>query len=266
MPARRYVLGKRKRGRSAVSRAIGRARMRTGRSVRRRIKTSMLGTLGVHRFRRYVNGFNGWTSTASNDLSTDGTLVMSSVNNGSSSSANTYMETPFSLKFRFIDLKNESEFTSMFDAYRITGVMFTIQMINNPNATWALNSTGSQPGNTDNFYPRLYYAIDNDDANTESVSQIKERASCRNVVLRPNRVIKIWIPRPTTLTDVSGGTNKYASMKRSPWLDIAADTVDHYGLKGAIEYLGLTPPYASTAQLWKYKLEARYYFQCKDVR
>lgn len=49
----------------------------------------------------------------------------------------------FSTDFIFGDLPNFGEFTTLFDSYMITGVMFQIKMISNPYSAYPINGTTS---------------------------------------------------------------------------------------------------------------------------
>lgn len=252
MPIKRKFKG------TSRSRPFKRTAFRRRTTMRRMRRVRRVG-IGIHKYKRYVTGLQAWTTNTTNSLSVDGSMVMSSVVNQS--------ETDFAMGFRFTDLKNMTEFSNLYDQYKITGVKFMIQMINSPDASTGPNGGGAGNFNRTNFYPRLHWAIDRDDALVESVSQIKERQRSRNCVMRPNKIVKIWIPAPTALQSVaSGGSSSTvtAGLKSAPWLDIAQNQVTHYGLKCGIEYLGLTPDTAN--QLWYYKIEAQYYFKCKDVR
>lgn len=168
----------------------------------------------------------------------------------------------FALDFRLSDIPNQGEFSVLFDNYIITGVMFQIKLITNPDA----NYIPSQSTNgACNFYPTIWYVPDHDDNATVTLAQIKEFEKVRHKVLYPNRETNVML-RPTTLAGIYNGvTTGYAVNKRRAWLDMANPSIPHYGLKCVIDFEGITMP-ATTDQRYNFKINAKYFFKCKGVR
>jgi hypothetical protein len=168
----------------------------------------------------------------------------------------------FTFQFSLSDLPNVAEFTTLFDQYMITGVMLQIKMVNNPDGEYVIN-TNPLTGNNASFYPTLWYVADHDDRDTVSLAQIKEFDKVRHKVLRPNTEINIML-RPTTLTQIyrSALTTGYACNFKRQWLDVANTDIPHYGCKCVIDFEGVTPAVLQ----FDFKINARYFFKCKNVR
>lgn len=169
----------------------------------------------------------------------------------------------FAIHFALEDLPNVAEFVNLFDSYMITGVMLQIKMISNPYSAYPVNgSTSSATINSNNFFPTIWYVADHDDTSTLSLAAIKEYDRVRHKVLRPNAETNIML-RPTTLSQLyrTSVTTGYSENRKRTWLDIAQINVPHYGFKAVIDFEGLDPVGSFT-----FKINAKYYFRCKNVR
>jgi len=165
-----------------------------------------------------------------------------------------------SFGFTLDDLPNVTEFSTLFDQYRILMVKFTIKMINVPEAYYIPNATGITSAN---IYPTIWISTDHDDTAVATVAQLKEYARVKHKVLSPNREVSIMC-RPSVLiqayrTAVSTG---YATSFKQ-WLDMAQTNTRYYGVKMAIDFEGFAPPVGTAYQ---FSINAKYYFQCKGVR
>lgn len=133
-------------------------------------------------------------------------------------------------------LPNITEFSNLFDVYRIRRVTIKLRLVQPPEAT-------NTPA-TSQFYPDVYVTVDHDDATIPpSVDSVLQYGKCKRGVLRPNR----WFTYsfyPTTSIQLYRGptTTGYAPMKNGAWLDLAYTDVPYYGLKGVIsnEAAGVT--------------------------
>jgi len=169
----------------------------------------------------------------------------------------------FSLAFQLNDLPNVAEFTALFDSYMLTGVMLQFKLIDNPDAAYPTNGeSGSATISKTNFFPTLWYVADHDDNNNVSLPAIKEFERVRHKVLYPNRETNIML-RPTTLQQVyrSSTTTGYAENRKRQWLDIANPDIPHYGFKSVVDFEGLAP-----VGSYRIKVNAKYFFTCKNVR
>lgn len=174
------------------------------------------------------------------------------------------------LTFTLGDTINASEFDVLYDRFMITAVVLKFRIVNNPDAIMGLNNLGGSGVNaswssinSSNWYPRLFYCKDYDDSSPETLSQLRERAKTKMVVLKPNMYHKI-IVKPACLvqayyTSLGSG---YAP-KWKQWIDMAQKDLPHYGLKYNIDCSGQNP---QDTQPFKIEIEKTYYFKCKDVR
>lgn len=135
--------------------------------------------------------------------------------------------------FNLATVPNASEFTTLFDQYRIKQVTVTFL----PNYIQA-----NVP---------LYTALDYDDALTPpTLLSVFEKDTCR--ISEANQVVeRTFNPRALREVYATPVTSGYETAV-SPWLDTQNDTVPHYGLKYFIAQLpasGLTNTYEVNVEL-----------------
>jgi len=169
-------------------------------------------------------------------------------------------------QFKFEDILSYSEFTALYDSYKMTKVVMMIQLISNPDSAYPLNtsSTGFLTNPT-NWYPRWWYIKDYDGGGADSLATIKERQGVKCFVLRPNKIHRIVI-RPKVLIQTYAGatsTGYLQSQSKSLFIDMANTAVPHYGLNSVIDCMGQDP---SDSYPFKIRVEFKYFFTCKDVR
>lgn len=168
-------------------------------------------------------------------------------------------------QFKFEDLLGYSEFTALFDSYRIDKVVMMIQLVSNPDAFGPTNTSTPGQNATANFYPKWWYIRDYDGGGADSLAAIKERQGVKCFVLRPN-VIKRIVIRPKVLiqayySSVSAG---YLQQKgKSMFVDMANTAVPHYGLNSVVDCNGIDPV---DTYPFKIRYEFKFFFTCKDVR
>lgn len=152
-----------------------------------------------------------------------------------------------SLKFNLSQLPNHSEFTSLFDSYRINMVKVElIPQFDNANVG-SITST--------NVISQNYSVLDYDDiAVPTSMDTLMQY---QNLKRTPStKVIKRLI-KPRFATEMFNTGIATAYGPRRGWIDCNYDTVEHYGMK-----FGFT----SNPQSQKYGLKATYYLAFKNVR
>lgn len=172
------------------------------------------------------------------------------------------------LTFSLSDCPSVSEFDTLYDRFMLTCVVVKFRIINNPDGTLAINNAGTNLSssviwNTTNWFPRLFYCKDYDDASAETLSNLRERAKTKMVLLKPNVYHKVVI-RPACLMQTyytSVGTGYAPKWKQ--WIDMAQNSLPHYGLKYVLDCSGVDP---ADTQPFKLEIEKQYYFKCKDVR
>lgn len=211
--------------------------VRRSKSARRMAKKSVarsrLSRLNVHSFMR-------WGSRVSNSI--------------------TATDQTYSKQFTFGDVINPAEFSALYDRYMITKVVFEIQLVNNIDNGLQPNSVAASKSN---FFPRMWYCRDYDDAAAETLDELKQRAQTKSFVLMPNKVYRIAL-KPAILQQVyrTAVTTGYEP-KWNCWIDMAQTDVPHYGLKWCMDTHGLNP---DDADYFQYDTTVKMYFKCKDVR
>lgn len=145
---------------------------------------------------------------------------------------------------------NAVEFQNLFDQYKIWKIVLEFKLQSNPYLA-ASNPT----------FPTLYVCNDHDDTSAPTLVNIKERALTRRYVMRPNSIVR-WTLRPATLAESYRSAITVAYTPNfNKWLDITNMDVPHFGTKWVLDNDGV----AATVDIVM-KMEAKYYFSCKDVR
>lgn len=166
-------------------------------------------------------------------------------------------------EFRFNDIISYSEFTNLYDQFKIDYVVVHLSLITNPDASFATNNVPTAATNSSNWFPKLWYIRDYDSGSAETLTSIKERQGVKYFVMRPNRSYTIKI-RPTVLVQTyrTSTTTGYGPKRMA--LDFANGVdVPHYGLRTVFDTLGLNPV---DNQAFQVRCEVKYYFTCKNVR
>lgn len=224
---------KRKRSFKTTKRRV---RTRSVRNKRPRISRSRFRSINMHNFQR-------WTAAYTYQI------------------ANPLTQLPFVNIFRFQDLINYSEFSNLYDRYRIMGVTLRFQLINNPDANTEIGTTSI--GNAANFFPKMWYIRDYDDGNTENLDAFRQRAGVRYKILKPNSELRISV-RPAVLTQqYASAISTGYTPKWKQWIDMDNPSIPHYGVKCVIDTNGVVP---TSDHPFYVRAEARFTFQCKDVR
>lgn len=158
-------------------------------------------------------------------------------------STSSTLDTFGSYRMTLDSLPNYTEFTNLFDAYRI--IQMTVCFFP------AVTMSATVP------FPPLYTVIDyDDDTNLTAVTQAFEYPTLQQSVA--GSVVERTFNPCAANAAYSGAFTSYARMPRSTWVDVASPGVRYYALKWAL-------PQATTAQtLWNVTI--RVVFQCKNVR
>lgn len=141
-----------------------------------------------------------------------------------------YYDVPFSLMFAFNQQTNSTEFTNLFDQYKIK--YGTVRVQNNGNIS------GTQSGG---ILPYIEYVQDHDDNTPPPAADFRERMGIKTAYFSSSRVmIKMGVsPKPATTlynTLVSSG---YGVPGKAPWINTSNPAVPHYGIKGVIRSMWL---------------------------
>jgi len=154
-----------------------------------------------------------------------------------------------------------TEFTAMFDQYKILAVDFKIQMISNPGATMDTNNV-SGSYNTVNWYPKFWYIKDYDGGGSDTLLQLKERVGAKFFVMRPNKEYTIRI-KPKVLIQTYKTLTSAGYAPKPCWIDCVDYNVPHYGMNAVIDCLGLNP--ADTTG-FRFRIEYKFHLAFKGVR
>jgi len=163
------------------------------------------------------------------------------------------------LEYTFQDIVAYTEFSALFENYRITKIKVTFQLINNPDSYNNVNVSGAS---ITNWYPKIWYTVDHDGGSDETLSSMKERQGVKCKILKPDSVIKVsFTPMCRTLTYKTASTEGFAP--KNIRLDMADTNVPHYGLLYLIDTNGLDP---NDTYPFKVAMETKFYFTCSGVR
>jgi len=146
--------------------------------------------------------------------------------------------------FTLTNLPGYTEFTALFDQYRLLKVM--MQFIP---ATNVLTASA-----TPLAHPVAVTAIDYDDGNTPTTTdELREFETCK--IVQPFKVHYVNVIPRIAAAVYSGAFTSFSNTKM--WIDSASPTVQHYGVKFIAD--------ASTAvQIWH--VECCYYVACRNSR
>lgn len=152
--------------------------------------------------------------------------------------------------FQLSDLLNVSEFTNLYDQYKIDYVVQKYYLRVDPSA---------QTAATANF-PSLYWSRDYDSSTVLSQSEMRQRANMRTAILRPDRPIVIKY-KPNLLAEAYSNPGSLTPALQpvwNKWIDISQASVYHYGHLWNINNF--------TNTNYRLEIETFVYFSCKSVR
>lgn len=163
--------------------------------------------------------------------------------------------------FRFNDLPSYTEFTTLYDQYKIRGVQLTIWLQANSFSSKQILSNAPTAATPDIQLPMLYYVRDYDDATGLTLPAMQQYPGMK--MRQMDRPIKIFVrPKPLLMLYESSIATGYGTAYRNtPWVDINHVDVPHYGLKMIID-----PGTSYATESYKVKCMAKYYFTLRGVR
>lgn len=153
------------------------------------------------------------------------------------------------IAFALSDLPNPTEFTALFDLYKIDKIVINIQPLNNINS----------PSTVANL-AYLVCVVDTDDiASPVTASDLLQYEKCHMV--SPYKGLKLtW--KPSVAMAAYGGSlfTSYANAQ-DQWIDMGSSGVPHYGFKYLASADGLGGTNHVSWRFW-----ATYHFTCKSTR
>lgn len=167
-----------------------------------------------------------------------------------------------SMTFKLSDLVNYTEFTSLFNEYKIAAVKVTFlpRWTNNDVANSVLTGTGAAFGSN----PLIWTMADRDGTTTiSSQSNVMQNSRAR-MVRHPFRPFSVYV-RPKVQVEVANdplGVTYASAMPRMGWLDTQNANIQHSG----VQIAGYIPYSASAASGINVTFDvfAKFYMQFKD--
>lgn len=163
--------------------------------------------------------------------------------------------------FSMTDVSNPTDFSNMFDNYKLIGVQLTFRLMNNPDADNIINDTVNASGA--NFYPKLWWVIDKDDIVPPTLLTIRERALAKCRVLRPDRFITIFIKNPKpqlTLTGAAVTTAPNSWLRTLNTAGTLPDNTSHLGIKVVLDKMGYS------GNVFTVGVDKKYFFAFKNSK
>jgi len=164
------------------------------------------------------------------------------------------------IAFALTDINNPTEFSNLFDKFKLIGVQCTFRLMDNPDSTYYVNNVAFSQGS--NFYPKLWWVIDRDDTGTPSLTTIRERGAARCAILRPDRVITVFVKNPRPLLSTSSGIGTLPSPNSFlRTIESGVPTsASHLGLKVVLDKMGYS------GHTFTVGIDKKYFFAFKDSR
>lgn len=161
--------------------------------------------------------------------------------------------------FTFDALPNYTEFTALYDSYRIDYIDFRLSCrINSATEDTMVN-------NDDTSLPIVYWVIDRDDSvNPASIDELREYSKCKVAYIgnKNKRVVRIrWKPNNLQQLYLSAIATGYAPVY-GQFLDCAYPNIPYYGLKLGIDVKGAGGARSS----YVFDVEQTLHFTMKDVK
>lgn len=174
----------------------------------------------------------------------------------------------FSYKFSLANIPNLTEFTNLFDEYRISKIKVRFTPYSTQVESVTQDSTATQA--VGGLSPIMHYVIDHDDDNTPTANEagiqtLQEYNTYRKVRMigdnQKDIVLMINPKSPGAVETIAGltiaGTTRY-----NAWLDLAQTSIPHYGLKGVFECLSPRDDQSS----FVCRIETTYYMEFRGAR
>lgn len=169
----------------------------------------------------------------------------------------------FALKFALSDLPGSSDFTSLFDQYRID--LIKIYLVSRTNSVSIMEGLNNRVGTVQGIF-----CTDHDDStgptsDENGMNEMRERDKSRSFIFGQSQVYK-HVLKPAIATEVfrTALTTAYAP-RFSPKLDMSFADVPHFGFKGVVK-IPITSGVVPAGLDLPIDVYATYYLTCYDVR
>lgn len=128
-------------------------------------------------------------------------------------------DVPFSLSFDLAQLTSYTEFTTLFDYYKINGVKVQLKVFPNSNTATGVG------------LPWLEFWSDHDDSVPQTALQAREHMGTKSRFFTGDKMMTTMYVKPTPLADLAGAASAIMPNK---WINCANSSIPHYGIKGII--------------------------------
>lgn len=159
-------------------------------------------------------------------------------------------------QFQLSDLPNYTDYTTLFDSYKIDQVDMEISQVQN----------AASAGNPASQMCTIYYATDYDDATvpTQALTLI-ERQRCKKWTFRGDGTPLRISLQPRLLQPIyqDGVTNAYGTASQNTWVDQLNISAAYYGMKFWIENMYMNSSSGQRGET-HFKIRVKYHISCKD--
>lgn len=138
----------------------------------------------------------------------------------------------WSKSFKLSELPNASEFTNLFDQYKITKVEVTFYPMTMPVSS-GLNNTGASILPLGATVPLLFTVVDYNSVNTTTLNQMRQYSTL-NVTTYGRVHKRTFVPKMSTNVYQGVSGDGYAQPIQAPWVDTASAEVEYYGIKAML--------------------------------
>lgn len=193
----------------------------------------------------------------SNSLGTLGGYTVSSANNSVAlgtpqavPNMTSVYDVPFTVTFRLDELEQYTDFTGLFDQYKIVSCKVKVQ------STFFASTQTSTP------VPFIDYIQDHDDNTMPSLSLMRQKMGVTTKYFGSRSNVTMGV-RPKLATQVYDGlTTAYAVPGKNPWLNASHPSVPHYGIKGILRNVFLPATVNTSPLTW----DISYGVALKDIQ
>lgn len=161
-----------------------------------------------------------------------------------------------SYEFRLSNLINVSDFTNLYDMYKINKIQLMLEPIRTTSGL--VNNTGSL--NYANKKVRVVHDYNSNDVLTDE-DQYLEYSNCKSYSCLRNIKITLY-PKVNNKVEGNLGTDAYTSINSNKiWLNIANDNVPHFGLK-----VFIPEDISNTEGVPLFRVRAKYWISLKNSK
>lgn len=137
-------------------------------------------------------------------------------------------DVPFTLAFDMAQISASSDFTNLFDYYKVNGVKVQLKVFPNSSAATGVG------------LPWLEFWSDHDDSVPVTALAAREHMGTKSRFFSGDKLMTTMYVKPTPLANVAGVA---AAIMPNKWINCASPGIPHYGIKGIIHNYYLSGSY-----------------------